>query len=212
MRQTVLKVVLLAAVLGGGLGVTRWPRINEVETGAHPGVPGPARSATTDAARTRSRRRRAATVGAPAGLDVRGAGQGPGGTEIQAVASTPGSAIQGRRDRPRSAARAAGRGSRVRSEIGPRTAWTSARTPGTSRRFLAELDRELFGVGSGNRCRLACTLVTVPCLFCEIVAGRIPAKVAYQDDDVLAFHDINPQAPIHVLVDPQAAHHEPRST
>jgi histidine triad (HIT) family protein len=35
------------------------------------------------------------------------------------------------------------------------------------------------------------------------VAGRIPAKVAYQDDDVLAFHDINPQAPVHVLVIPK---------
>jgi histidine triad (HIT) family protein len=43
----------------------------------------------------------------------------------------------------------------------------------------------------------------VSCLFCEIVAGRIPAKVAYQDEDVLAFHDINPQGPIHVLLVPK---------
>ena len=41
------------------------------------------------------------------------------------------------------------------------------------------------------------------CLFCEIVAGRIPARVAYQDDGVLAFHDINPQGPIHLLVIPK---------
>ena len=41
------------------------------------------------------------------------------------------------------------------------------------------------------------------CLFCEIVAGRIPAKVAYQDDEVLAFHDINPQAPVHLLLVPK---------
>jgi histidine triad (HIT) family protein len=41
------------------------------------------------------------------------------------------------------------------------------------------------------------------CVFCEIVAGRIPARVAYQDDQVLAFHDINPQAPQHVLVIPK---------
>ena len=41
------------------------------------------------------------------------------------------------------------------------------------------------------------------CIFCEIVAGRIPAKVAYQDEDVLAFHDINPQGPVHVLVIPK---------
>jgi histidine triad (HIT) family protein len=43
----------------------------------------------------------------------------------------------------------------------------------------------------------------MPCVFCEIVAGRIPAKVAYQDDEVVAFHDINPQAPVHVLVIPR---------
>ena len=43
----------------------------------------------------------------------------------------------------------------------------------------------------------------VSCLFCEIVAGKIPAKIAYQDDDVLAFHDIDPKAPTHVLVVPQ---------
>jgi histidine triad (HIT) family protein len=43
----------------------------------------------------------------------------------------------------------------------------------------------------------------VSCLFCEIVAGRIPAKVAYQDDEVLAFHDINPQGPVHFLIVPK---------
>ena len=41
------------------------------------------------------------------------------------------------------------------------------------------------------------------CLFCEIVAGRIPAKVVQQDDQVLAFHDIDPKAPTHVLVIPK---------
>jgi histidine triad (HIT) family protein len=43
----------------------------------------------------------------------------------------------------------------------------------------------------------------MPCLFCEIVAGRIPARVAFQDEDVLAFHDINPQGPLHILVIPK---------
>jgi histidine triad (HIT) family protein len=43
----------------------------------------------------------------------------------------------------------------------------------------------------------------VSCLFCEIVAGRIPAKVVYQDDAVLAFRDVNPQGPVHVLVVPR---------
>ncbi|MCB1738284.1 MAG: histidine triad nucleotide-binding protein [Gammaproteobacteria bacterium] len=41
------------------------------------------------------------------------------------------------------------------------------------------------------------------CLFCEVVAGRIPARIVYQDDQVIAFHDINPQAPLHVLIIPR---------
>ena len=40
------------------------------------------------------------------------------------------------------------------------------------------------------------------CLFCKIVRGEIPAKVLYRDDEVVAFEDINPQAPFHVLVIP----------
>jgi histidine triad (HIT) family protein len=42
------------------------------------------------------------------------------------------------------------------------------------------------------------------CLFCRIVAGEIPAKKVYEDDDVVAFDDINAQAPMHVLVVPRA--------
>lgn len=42
------------------------------------------------------------------------------------------------------------------------------------------------------------------CLFCRIVAGSVPAKVAYQDDDVFAIHDVYPRAPFHVLVMPRA--------
>lgn len=41
------------------------------------------------------------------------------------------------------------------------------------------------------------------CLFCRIVAGEIPAKRALETDHVMAFHDINPQAPTHVLVIPR---------
>ena len=40
-------------------------------------------------------------------------------------------------------------------------------------------------------------------IFCRIVDGTIPAKIAFQDDRVLAFHDVNPQAPVHVLVIPK---------
>ncbi|HEV2581856.1 MAG TPA: histidine triad nucleotide-binding protein [Ktedonobacteraceae bacterium] len=41
------------------------------------------------------------------------------------------------------------------------------------------------------------------CLFCKIVAGQIPAKIVYQDEEVVSFVDINPQAPQHVLVIPR---------
>ena len=42
------------------------------------------------------------------------------------------------------------------------------------------------------------------CLFCRIVAGDIPASKVYEDEQLLAFNDINPQAPMHVLVIPKA--------
>ena len=41
------------------------------------------------------------------------------------------------------------------------------------------------------------------CLFCRIAAGEIPAKKVHEDADVVAFHDINPQAPTHFLVIPR---------
>ncbi len=41
------------------------------------------------------------------------------------------------------------------------------------------------------------------CIFCKIVAGQIPAKKAYEDDQLLAFHDIAPWAPVHVLIIPK---------
>jgi histidine triad (HIT) family protein len=41
------------------------------------------------------------------------------------------------------------------------------------------------------------------CLFCRIAAGEIPASKVFEDADVLAFNDINPQAPLHVLVIPK---------
>ena len=41
------------------------------------------------------------------------------------------------------------------------------------------------------------------CLFCKIIAGEIPSTKVYEDDTVLAFRDINPQAPVHVLVIPK---------
>ena len=41
------------------------------------------------------------------------------------------------------------------------------------------------------------------CLFCAIIAGEIPSAKVYEDEDVFAFRDINPQAPVHVLVVPK---------
>jgi len=41
------------------------------------------------------------------------------------------------------------------------------------------------------------------CLFCRIVAGEIPADMVHQDERAIAFRDINPQAPVHVLVIPR---------
>ncbi len=41
------------------------------------------------------------------------------------------------------------------------------------------------------------------CIFCMIVEGKIPSKKAYEDDEILAFYDINPQAPVHILVIPK---------
>lgn len=42
------------------------------------------------------------------------------------------------------------------------------------------------------------------CLFCRMVAGEIPCNKVYEDETVLAFHDIQPKAPVHVLVIPKA--------
>ena len=41
------------------------------------------------------------------------------------------------------------------------------------------------------------------CIFCKIVSGDIPGDIVYQDEDVLAFRDLNPQAPTHILVIPK---------
>lgn len=41
------------------------------------------------------------------------------------------------------------------------------------------------------------------CVFCKIVNGEIPSKKAYEDDDVLAIYDINPQSPVHIVFMPK---------
>jgi histidine triad (HIT) family protein len=46
------------------------------------------------------------------------------------------------------------------------------------------------------------------CLFCKIARGEIPCNKVYEDEDVLAFHDIAPQAKVHVLVIPKQHHQQ----
>ena len=41
------------------------------------------------------------------------------------------------------------------------------------------------------------------CIFCKIVEGRIPSKKVYEDEEILAFHDIHPWAPVHILLVPK---------
>ena len=48
--------------------------------------------------------------------------------------------------------------------------------------------------------------MTANCLFCRIVAGDIPAEIVHETESTLAFRDINPQAPTHVVVVPRAHH------
>ncbi len=43
------------------------------------------------------------------------------------------------------------------------------------------------------------------CIFCKIAKGEIPSRKVWEDEDVLAFYDLNPQAPVHILVIPK--HH-----
>jgi histidine triad (HIT) family protein len=45
--------------------------------------------------------------------------------------------------------------------------------------------------------------MTEHCLFCKIASGEIPSKKAYEDDDFFVFHDINPAAPVHLLLIPK---------
>lgn len=46
--------------------------------------------------------------------------------------------------------------------------------------------------------------MSADCIFCKIVSGSIPAKTLYEDDEVIAFHDIRPLARVHFLIVPKA--------
>lgn len=47
------------------------------------------------------------------------------------------------------------------------------------------------------------TVATDGCIFCRIVEGEVPARVVHEDEDTMAFRDVNPQAPVHLLVIPR---------
>jgi histidine triad (HIT) family protein len=53
--------------------------------------------------------------------------------------------------------------------------------------------------------------MTADCLFCKIAAGEIPAEKLYEDDKMLAFRDIAPQAPVHFLIIPKKHIQDPAS-
>jgi histidine triad (HIT) family protein len=44
---------------------------------------------------------------------------------------------------------------------------------------------------------------TMECIFCKIIEGSLPSRKVYEDDQVLVFHDIKPEAPVHLLVIPK---------
>lgn len=47
-------------------------------------------------------------------------------------------------------------------------------------------------------------MTTQDCVFCKIVAGELPCRKVYEDEEVLAFHDIRPVAPVHFMIIPKA--------
>jgi len=45
--------------------------------------------------------------------------------------------------------------------------------------------------------------LNLSCIFCKIIEKKVPSKIVFEDDSVLAFEDVNPQAPVHLLVVPK---------
>ncbi len=57
-----------------------------------------------------------------------------------------------------------------------------------------------------KRKRVSCRVIDMTdenCIFCKIIAGKIPSRKVYEDEEVFAFHDINPWAPVHFLIIPK---------
>jgi uncharacterized protein (DUF1499 family) len=144
--RSVLKILLLAAVLAGAWAYTRWPRINDVETGQTPEYPElRVRDYMTSEDKVAKAAR--ATVERLPRWSFVAQGKGPGGVEIQAVAKTrfwhfkDDVTIRVRREGGRTRVSV-----RSKSRMGPADFGQNARN---IQLFLQELDRELFGVGGG---------------------------------------------------------------
>src|SRR6266699_1168322 len=82
------------------------------------------------------------------------------------------------------------------------TCYSAAQTPSPPLCCAVWYNARYFMVGRVPRRECICMGVE-NCLFCKIAAGQIPSKIVYQDQDVVAFEDINPQAPQHVLFIPR---------
>lgn len=147
MPRMVLKVLLLAAILGGAWAYTHWPRITEVETGRTPEY---AELKVRDymAAEDKIAKASRATVERLPGWTFIAQGKGPGGSEIQARARTP-----WLRSQADVAIRVRREGGRTRVSV--RSKWglgglDFGQNARNIQLFLKELDQELFGVGSGK--------------------------------------------------------------
>jgi hypothetical protein len=146
MTRTVLKVLLLAAVLAGGWAYMRWPRITEAETGATPEYPD-LKVRDYMAAEDKVARAARATVERLPFWQLTAQGKGPGGSEVQAVAGTrwlqkSDVTIRVRREGGRTRVHV-----KSKSRSGPTDFGQNARN---IQLFLRELDQELFGVGSSK--------------------------------------------------------------
>src|SRR4029077_12275013 len=79
----------------------------------------------------------------------------------------------------------------------PRRPDTGRRPDPRSRGLSRAQARSRRMIGSGGSTSMS------DCVFCKIVAGELPSKKGVETDRILAFHDINPKAPVHVLLVPQ---------
>ena len=139
MRQLLRTLIVVALIAGAVVVATRWPRINEVETGRTPEYP-ELRERELAAPEASVGRAAKAAVAALPGWTFVGAGQGPGGTSIQALATNPApvkteKTITIRRQGGKTVVRV-----RARSTFGP---WDFGQGARHIEAFLAELDRQL---------------------------------------------------------------------